>query len=107
MFKPPLFPQILHQAWPFIGQYLEKLLVESIASSIRSSNAHLQTFNFTKVDLGDKVQICFLFNLLQKPCLVFQWDVLYFKGNAVFKVQVNFVKVALFNNNSNCLLVKK
>lgn len=46
--------KILKQAWPFVGQYLEKLLVESIAPSIRSSNAHLQTFSFTKVDLGDK-----------------------------------------------------
>ncbi|GAA6106984.1 extended synaptotagmin-1 [Tachysurus ichikawai] len=45
---------ILKQAWPFVGQYLEKLLVETIAPSIRSSNAHLQTFSFTKVDLGDK-----------------------------------------------------
>ncbi|MCJ8741870.1 hypothetical protein PDJAM_G00075740 [Pangasius djambal] len=46
--------KILKQAWPFVGQYLEKLLVETIAPSIRSSNAHLQTFSFTKVDLGDK-----------------------------------------------------
>ncbi|XP_060793413.1 extended synaptotagmin-1 [Neoarius graeffei] len=46
--------KILKQAWPFVGQYLEKLLVETITPSIRSSNAHLQTFGFTKVDLGDK-----------------------------------------------------
>ncbi|KAI5095972.1 extended synaptotagmin-1 isoform X1, partial [Silurus meridionalis] len=46
--------KILKQAWPFVGQYLEKLLVETIAPSIRTSSAHLQTFNFTKVDLGDK-----------------------------------------------------
>ncbi|XP_060749554.1 extended synaptotagmin-1 [Tachysurus vachellii] len=46
--------KILKQAWPFVGQYLEKLLVETIAPSIRSSNAHLQTFSFTKVDLGNK-----------------------------------------------------
>ncbi|TSL61270.1 Extended synaptotagmin-1 [Bagarius yarrelli] len=46
--------KILKQAWPFVGQYLEKLLVETIAPSIRSSNNHLQTFSFTKVDMGDK-----------------------------------------------------
>ncbi|XP_072552661.1 extended synaptotagmin-1 [Salminus brasiliensis] len=46
--------KILQQAWPFVGQYLEKLLVETIAPSIRTSSAHLQTFSFTKVDLGDK-----------------------------------------------------
>lgn len=46
--------KILKQAWPFIGQYLEKLLVENIAPSIRQSNNHLQTFAFTKVKLGEK-----------------------------------------------------
>uniref|UniRef100_A0A9J8C1Q4 Extended synaptotagmin-like protein 1a n=1 Tax=Cyprinus carpio carpio TaxID=630221 RepID=A0A9J8C1Q4_CYPCA len=47
--------KILQQAWPFIGQYLEKLLVETIAPSIRTASAHLQTLSFTKVDLGDRV----------------------------------------------------
>ncbi|XP_026872326.2 extended synaptotagmin-1 isoform X2 [Electrophorus electricus] len=46
--------KILQQAWPFVGQYLEKLLVETVAPSIRASSAHLQTFSFTKVNLGDK-----------------------------------------------------
>ncbi|MGH0170538.1 UNVERIFIED_CONTAM: hypothetical protein FKN15_059391 [Acipenser sinensis] len=46
--------KILQQAWPFVGQYLEKLLVESITPTIRDSNPHLQTFTFTKVNLGDK-----------------------------------------------------
>ncbi|XP_027002943.2 extended synaptotagmin-1 [Tachysurus fulvidraco] len=46
--------KVIHQAWPFIGQYLEKLLTESIAPSIRSSSVHLQTLNFTKIDFGDK-----------------------------------------------------
>lgn len=41
--------------WPFVGQYLEKLLVETIAPSIRASSGHLQTLSFTKVDMGDKV----------------------------------------------------
>ncbi|XP_038143958.1 extended synaptotagmin-1 [Cyprinodon tularosa] len=46
--------KVLQQVWPFVGQYLEKLLIETIAPSIRASSAHLQTLNFTKVDMGDK-----------------------------------------------------
>uniref|UniRef100_A0A7N6AB48 Extended synaptotagmin-like protein 1a n=1 Tax=Anabas testudineus TaxID=64144 RepID=A0A7N6AB48_ANATE len=42
------------QAWPFIGQYLEKLLVDIIAPAIRASSVHLQTLSFTKVNIGDK-----------------------------------------------------
>uniref|UniRef100_A0AAX7UKE9 Extended synaptotagmin-like protein 1b n=1 Tax=Astatotilapia calliptera TaxID=8154 RepID=A0AAX7UKE9_ASTCA len=47
--------KVLQQVWPFVGQYLEKLLVETIAPSIRASSSHLQTLSFTKVDMGDKV----------------------------------------------------
>uniref|UniRef100_A0A3P9DQ94 Extended synaptotagmin 1 n=1 Tax=Maylandia zebra TaxID=106582 RepID=A0A3P9DQ94_9CICH len=50
--------QILQQAWPFIGQYLEKLLVEIIAPAIRTSSIHLQTLSFTKVNIGDKQLLC-------------------------------------------------
>uniref|UniRef100_A0AAY4DAR5 Extended synaptotagmin-1 n=1 Tax=Denticeps clupeoides TaxID=299321 RepID=A0AAY4DAR5_9TELE len=46
--------KVLRQAWPFIGQYVEKLLVETVAASIRESSVHLQTLGFTKVDLGDR-----------------------------------------------------
>ncbi|XP_056157956.1 extended synaptotagmin-1 isoform X2 [Lampris incognitus] len=46
--------KVLLQVWPFVGQYLEKLLVETIAPSIRASSSHLQTLSFTKVDMGDK-----------------------------------------------------
>ncbi|XP_034536870.1 extended synaptotagmin-1 isoform X2 [Notolabrus celidotus] len=46
--------KVLQQVWPFVGQYLEKLLVETIAPSIRTSSTHLQTLSFTKVDMGDK-----------------------------------------------------
>uniref|UniRef100_A0A8C4ER08 Extended synaptotagmin-like protein 1a n=1 Tax=Dicentrarchus labrax TaxID=13489 RepID=A0A8C4ER08_DICLA len=46
--------KILQQAWPFVGQYLEKLLVETIAPAIRASSIHLQTLSFTKVNIGDK-----------------------------------------------------
>lgn len=52
---PSCCRQVLAQAWPFFGQYMEKLLVENIAPSIRASNTHLQTFTFTKVDMGEKV----------------------------------------------------
>uniref|UniRef100_A0AAX7VL93 Extended synaptotagmin-like protein 1a n=1 Tax=Astatotilapia calliptera TaxID=8154 RepID=A0AAX7VL93_ASTCA len=48
--------KILQQAWPFIGQYLEKLLVEIIAPAIRTSSIHLQTLSFTKVNIGDKLR---------------------------------------------------
>ncbi|XP_064408480.1 extended synaptotagmin-1 [Latimeria chalumnae] len=46
--------KIITQMWPFIGKYLEKLLMETIAPTIRASNNHLQTFFFTKVQLGEK-----------------------------------------------------
>uniref|UniRef100_A0A8C2JYK9 Extended synaptotagmin-like protein 1b n=1 Tax=Cyprinus carpio TaxID=7962 RepID=A0A8C2JYK9_CYPCA len=46
--------KVIQQAWPFIGQYLEKLLTETIAPSIRGSSSHLQTLSFTKVDFGGK-----------------------------------------------------
>lgn len=50
-----LFFKVIQQAWPFIGQYLEKLLTETIAPSIRGSSTHLQTLSFTKIDFGGKV----------------------------------------------------
>uniref|UniRef100_A0A8C6PV30 Extended synaptotagmin-like protein 1b n=1 Tax=Nothobranchius furzeri TaxID=105023 RepID=A0A8C6PV30_NOTFU len=43
------------QVWPFVGQYMERLLVETIAPSLRASSSHLQTLSFTKVNMGDKV----------------------------------------------------
>ncbi|XP_049608875.1 extended synaptotagmin-1 [Syngnathus scovelli] len=46
--------KMLQQAWPFIGHFVEKLLLETIAPTIRASSIHLQTLSFTKVNLGDK-----------------------------------------------------
>lgn len=46
--------KLIAQMWPFIGQYLEKLLTDTIAPLIRSSNTHLSTFYFTKINLGQK-----------------------------------------------------
>ncbi|XP_026092477.1 extended synaptotagmin-1-like [Carassius auratus] len=46
--------QILQHAWPFIGQCLEKLMVETVAPLIRATSTYLQTLSFTKVDLGNR-----------------------------------------------------
>lgn len=46
--------KLIAQMWPFIGQYLEKMLTDTIAPLIRSSNTHLSTFYFTKINLGQK-----------------------------------------------------
>uniref|UniRef100_A0A3P8NT72 Extended synaptotagmin-like protein 3 n=1 Tax=Astatotilapia calliptera TaxID=8154 RepID=A0A3P8NT72_ASTCA len=46
--------QVLEQAWPFIGMYMEKLLREKIQPSIRSSNPALKVFTFTKIHFGYK-----------------------------------------------------
>ncbi|XP_020791325.1 extended synaptotagmin-2 [Boleophthalmus pectinirostris] len=42
------------QMWPYISQFVEKLFHETIEPSVKASNAHLSTFCFTKVDIGDK-----------------------------------------------------
>ncbi|XP_077029291.1 extended synaptotagmin-1, partial [Agelaius phoeniceus] len=45
------------RSWPrpgLPGRYLEKLLQDSVAPAIRASSAHLQSFTFTRVDLGQK-----------------------------------------------------
>lgn len=60
--------QIIQQAWPFIGQYLEKLLVETVAPAIRASSIHLQTLSFTKVNIGDKVRACTSSAARKKMC---------------------------------------
>uniref|UniRef100_A0A8C4L7F8 Extended synaptotagmin 1 n=1 Tax=Equus asinus asinus TaxID=83772 RepID=A0A8C4L7F8_EQUAS len=46
--------KIVAQVWPFLGQYMEKLLAETVAPAVRGSNTHLQTFTFTRVELGEK-----------------------------------------------------
>ncbi|XP_078088771.1 extended synaptotagmin-2-like isoform X4 [Mustelus asterias] len=42
------------QLWPFICQFVEKLLKETIEPAVRGANNHLRTFSFTKVDMGNK-----------------------------------------------------
>ncbi|XP_067871095.1 extended synaptotagmin-2-like isoform X2 [Heterodontus francisci] len=42
------------QMWPYICQFVEKLLKETIEPAVRGANSHLSTFSFTKVDMGNK-----------------------------------------------------
>ncbi|XP_066064945.1 LOW QUALITY PROTEIN: extended synaptotagmin-1, partial [Chamaea fasciata] len=46
--------KVLAQAWPFFGQWMEKLLRDTVAPAVRASSPHLQTFTFTRVDVGHK-----------------------------------------------------
>ncbi|XP_016050020.2 extended synaptotagmin-2 isoform X2 [Erinaceus europaeus] len=40
--------------WPFICQFIEKLFRETIEPAVRGANAYLNTFSFTKVDVGQQ-----------------------------------------------------
>ncbi|XP_016052421.1 PREDICTED: extended synaptotagmin-2 isoform X2 [Miniopterus natalensis] len=40
--------------WPFICQFIEKLFRETIEPAVRGANAHLSTFSFTRVDMGQQ-----------------------------------------------------
>ncbi|XP_069443368.1 extended synaptotagmin-2 isoform X6 [Ovis canadensis] len=40
--------------WPFICQFIEKLFRETIEPAVRGAHAHLSTFSFTRVDLGQQ-----------------------------------------------------
>ncbi|XP_061569476.1 extended synaptotagmin-2-A isoform X2 [Cololabis saira] len=42
------------QMWPYICQFVEKLFHETIEPAVKESHAHLSTFSFTKIDIGDK-----------------------------------------------------
>ncbi|XP_039511522.1 extended synaptotagmin-2 [Pimephales promelas] len=42
------------QMWPYVCQFVEKLFKGTIEPAIKEANAHLSTFSFTKIDLGDK-----------------------------------------------------
>ncbi|XP_077483451.1 extended synaptotagmin-like protein 2 isoform X2 [Amblyomma americanum] len=46
--------KILGQFWPFVGDYVKDLILETIEPSVRSSlPAYLSSFKFEKIDLGD------------------------------------------------------
>uniref|UniRef100_A0A8C3AWH3 Extended synaptotagmin 2 n=1 Tax=Cyclopterus lumpus TaxID=8103 RepID=A0A8C3AWH3_CYCLU len=42
------------QMWPYMCQFVEKLLHETIEPAVKQSNAHLSTFCFSKINMGDK-----------------------------------------------------
>ncbi|XP_059182756.1 extended synaptotagmin-2 isoform X2 [Centropristis striata] len=42
------------QMWPYICKFVEKLFHETIEPAVKESNAHLSTFCFSKIDMGDK-----------------------------------------------------
>ncbi|XP_056290134.1 extended synaptotagmin-2 isoform X2 [Pseudoliparis swirei] len=42
------------QMWPYVCQFVEKLLHETIEPAVKQSNAHLSTFRFSKINMGDK-----------------------------------------------------
>ncbi|KAK3534651.1 hypothetical protein QTP86_018194 [Hemibagrus guttatus] len=44
----------VHQMWPYICQFVDKLFRETIEPSIKGANAHLSSFCFSKIDMGDK-----------------------------------------------------
>lgn len=46
--------KILCQFWPFVGDYVKDLILETIEPSVRSSlPAYLSSFKFEQIDLGD------------------------------------------------------
>uniref|UniRef100_A0A8C6LRF9 Extended synaptotagmin 2 n=1 Tax=Nothobranchius furzeri TaxID=105023 RepID=A0A8C6LRF9_NOTFU len=50
----PVLHQTVKQMWPFICQFVDKLFRETIEPAVQGANAHLSTFSFTKIDMGDK-----------------------------------------------------
>uniref|UniRef100_A0A671NVL5 Extended synaptotagmin-2-like n=1 Tax=Sinocyclocheilus anshuiensis TaxID=1608454 RepID=A0A671NVL5_9TELE len=46
--------QTVKQMWPYVCQFVEKLFKETIEPAIKEANAHLSTFGFIKIDLGDQ-----------------------------------------------------
>uniref|UniRef100_A0A673LVR2 Extended synaptotagmin-2-like n=1 Tax=Sinocyclocheilus rhinocerous TaxID=307959 RepID=A0A673LVR2_9TELE len=48
------FFQTVKQMWPYVCQFVEKLFKETIEPAIKEANAHLSTFGFIKIDLGDQ-----------------------------------------------------
>ncbi|XP_058650399.1 LOW QUALITY PROTEIN: extended synaptotagmin-2-A [Onychostoma macrolepis] len=44
----------VHQLWPYICQFVDKIFKETIEPAVQGANAHLSTFTFSKIDMGDK-----------------------------------------------------
>lgn len=51
--------QVLEQAWPFFGMYMEKFLKETIQPAVRLSSPALKTFSFSKIHFGHIVSLLF------------------------------------------------
>jgi len=68
--------QTVKQMWPYVCQFVEKLFKGTIEPAIKEANAHLSTFSFTKIDLGDKVP------LRNKNTMEFtaKYNVIYYMG---------------------------
>lgn len=47
--------QTVGQMWPYVCQFVEKLLHEVLEPAVKASDPHLSTFCFSKIDIGDKV----------------------------------------------------
>lgn len=43
--------------WPYICKYVEKLFRDTVEPAVKESSAHLSTFRFSRIDIGDKVSI--------------------------------------------------
>lgn len=50
-----VLPQTVKQMWPFICQFVDKLFRDTIEPAVKGANAHLSSFCFTKIDMGQKV----------------------------------------------------
>uniref|UniRef100_A0A3Q2XX16 Extended synaptotagmin 2 n=1 Tax=Hippocampus comes TaxID=109280 RepID=A0A3Q2XX16_HIPCM len=46
--------QTVKQMWPYICKYVEKLFRDTVEPAVKESNAHLSTFRFSRIDIGDK-----------------------------------------------------
>ncbi|XP_016303799.1 extended synaptotagmin-2-like isoform X2 [Sinocyclocheilus anshuiensis] len=44
----------VHQMWPYICQFVDKIFRDTIEPAVQGANAHLSTFTFSKIDMGDK-----------------------------------------------------
>ncbi|XP_052403573.1 extended synaptotagmin-2-A-like isoform X1 [Carassius gibelio] len=44
----------VHQMWPYICQFVDKIFRETIEPAVQGANAHLSTFTFSKIDMGNK-----------------------------------------------------
>ncbi|XP_076828355.1 extended synaptotagmin-2 [Brachyhypopomus gauderio] len=42
------------QMWPYLCQFVEKLFRESVEPAVKGTSTHLNTFSFTKIELGDQ-----------------------------------------------------